>query len=289
MELKNNIDPATVEGFGDEWTRFDQSKMSPAERSFIFATQFDIFPWDALPSGAIGCDIGCGSGRWSNMVAPMVGHLHCVEPSSAIEVAKRILAPHSNVSFHNVGVDDLPMADSSLDFAYSLGVLHHIPDTALAMKACVNKLKPGAPFLVYLYYRFDNRPAWYQRLWQLSETIRSVVSRQNHSMRYAISQIIAGLVYWPIARGAALGEKAGINVKNWPLVAYRHRSFYVMRTDALDRFGTQLEHRFTRVEIEAMMQSCGLENIKFSDGLPFWVAVGTKRLQDKGTVQFSQA
>jgi 2-polyprenyl-3-methyl-5-hydroxy-6-metoxy-1,4-benzoquinol methylase len=32
-----------------------------------------------------------------------------------------------------------------------LGVLHHIPDTAAAMRDCVRKLKLGAPFLFYLY------------------------------------------------------------------------------------------------------------------------------------------
>ena len=49
-----------------------------------------------------------------------------------------------------------------------------------------------------------------------------------------------------------------------------------MRTDALDRFGTRLEQRFTREEIEIMMQDAGLENIEFSNSKPFWVAVGYK-------------
>ena len=49
-----------------------------------------------------------------------------------------------------------------------------------------------------------------------------------------------------------------------------------MKTDALDRFGTKLEHRFTKNEILIMMKDCGLKNIKFSDCIPFWVAVGVK-------------
>jgi hypothetical protein len=47
-----------------------------------------------------------------------------------------------------------------------------------------------------------------------------------------------------------------------------------MRTDALDRFGTRLEQRFTKQEIQKMMESSGLENIKFSEDTPFWTAVG---------------
>ena len=145
------------------------------------------------------------------------------------------------------------------------------------IRACVAKLKPGAPFLVYLYYAFDNRPAWFRGLWKVSDVGRSVVSRLPHSLRYAVSQGIAGAVYYPLACSAALLERAGLGVERFPLSAYRHRSFYVMRTDALDRFGTRLEQRFTRDQIRSMMTDAGLENIRFGD-TPYWCAVGTKRV-----------
>jgi SAM-dependent methyltransferase len=273
----SNIDSKTVAGFGDEWERFDQSGMTSQEREEIFNWYFGIFPWDRLPDDAVGCDVGCGSGRWAKVVAPKVGHLYCVDPSSAIEVAKANLRGNANVSFHLAGVDNLPFADNTLDFAYSLGVLHHIPDTRAAMHSCVKKLKPGAPFLVYLYYAFDNRPAWFRALWKASDSVRRWIAVQPHGRRYYLSQILACLVYWPLARSAALGEKLGANVSNWPLSAYRDRSYYTMRTDALDRFGTRLEQRFTRAEIETMMQAVGLENIRFSEDVPYWCAVGTRK------------
>jgi hypothetical protein len=50
-----------------------------------------------------------------------------------------------------------------------------------------------------------------------------------------------------------------------------------MRTDALDRFGTRLEHRFTKSEITSMMLEAGLEDIVFSDKDPYWVAVGYRK------------
>ena len=49
-----------------------------------------------------------------------------------------------------------------------------------------------------------------------------------------------------------------------------------MCTDSLDRFGTKLEHRFTKDEIYIMMKNLGLTKIKFSEKSPFWVAVGVK-------------
>jgi hypothetical protein len=89
--------------------------------------------------------------------------------------------------------------------------------------------------------------------------------------------VLAAGVYWPLARAARTVEKLGVDVSGMPLSIYRHHSLYVMRNDALDRFGTQLEQRFTRSQIEEMMQNAGLENIRFHDGMPFWCAVGIKR------------
>jgi len=50
-----------------------------------------------------------------------------------------------------------------------------------------------------------------------------------------------------------------------------------MRTDALDRFGTRLEQRFTRVQIEKMLEQAGLVDITFSDIAPYWCALGIKK------------
>ena len=69
-------------------------------------------------------------------------------------------------------------------------------------------------------------------------------------------------------------QKAGLPVEAFPLSFYRKASFYTMRTDALDRFGTRLEQRFTAREIEALMREAGLERIRFSDQAPFWCGVG---------------
>jgi SAM-dependent methyltransferase len=171
----------------------------------------------------------------------------------------------------------MPLADDSMDFGYSLGVLHHVPDTQQGLQRCVDKLKPGAPFLVYLYYRFDGRPLWFRLLWKSSDLVRRVVAYLPHPARYAASQLLAAFIYWPLARAAAAAEKAGAPVGSWPLSYYRDKSFYTMRTDALDRFGTRLEQRFTRSEIEMMMEQAGLTDICFSNRMPFWCAVGTKK------------
>lgn len=147
----DNIDPEVVNGFGDEWSRFDQSGLSEREHCLMFDAYFSIFPWDKLLPDSKGFDMGCGSGRWAKLVAPRVGEPHCIDLSNAaLDVAKRNLIHCRNCYFHLTDVDNMPLDDGSADFGYSLGVLHHIPNTAAGLRNCVAKLKQGAPFLLYL-------------------------------------------------------------------------------------------------------------------------------------------
>lgn len=273
----DNIDRATVEGFGDEWAKFDQSLLEYKELTALFNNYFSIFPWHTLSKDAIGFDMGCGSGRWAKLVAPRVGQLHCIDASpKALAVAKSNLSDLDNCHFSVGTFDDLPLEDDSMDFGYSLGVLHHIPDTAAGIQACVRKLKKGAPFLVYIYYAFDNKPLWYRLVWRISNLIRCYVARLPFSIRYLVTQIMAATVYFPLAKLALLLEKWGMDVSAVPLAAYRYSSFYTMRTDALDRFGTRLEKRFTAMQIQEMMEASGLQGVCFNKDNQFWCAVGYK-------------
>jgi SAM-dependent methyltransferase len=278
----SNIDPRTVEDFGREWARFDQSAASHEELLREFNGYFRGFPWDELPPNAAGFDLGCGSGRWARFVSERVGTLHCIDASAdALAVARRKLADQPNCVFHHAGVDQMPLPDASADFGYSLGVLHHVPDTAAGIRACVAKLKPGAPFLLYLYYALENRPFWFRLLWHCSDAVRRLISRSPSFMKTQITDVIAATVYFPLARLARLCERSGRSVESFPLAQYRHSSFYMMRTIALDRFGTRLERRFTADEICEMMSAAGLDRITIQDGPPYWCGIGYRRSGSK--------
>jgi ubiquinone/menaquinone biosynthesis C-methylase UbiE len=279
-DISQNINHDVAAGFGHEWSTFRQtdSDLSSVDRETIFQSYFQIFPWEELPTDSIGMDVGCGSGRWSVIVAPRVRHLHLLDASAdALEVARTNLQEIRNVSFHLASVGDIPIEDNSLDFAFSLGVLHHVPDTAAALQTIASKLKFGAPFLVYLYYALDNRPWWYRIIWHLSNILRRIISRLPPRLRLVISQAIALTVYWPLARFAAMVERAGFSCAAIPLESYRHRDLYVMRTDAYDRFCTRLERRFTRRQIEKMLENAGFKEIRFSEHVPYWCAIARKR------------
>ena len=259
-----NLDRKTVDGFGYEWSTYDQGRVPTAELERAFAGYFSLFPWSRLPAQAVGFDLGCGSGRWARFVAARVGRLHCIDASpAALEAARRHLATAPQCELHCASVDALPIAPDSMDFGYSLGVLHHVPDTAAALRACVTRLKPGAPFLLYIYYALENRPLPYRILFQVTNVVRKLVSRLPTSAKRAVAEGIAGGVYFPLARSSRLLERAGLRVEGMPLAYYRHASFATMRTDAFDRFATRLEKRFTRTEIAQLMTDAGLGDIAF--------------------------
>lgn len=276
----NKFNRKVVEGFGKQWKIFDQSVLSQAELQQHFDAYFNIFPWESLPANAVGFDLGCGSGRLAKFVAPRVGTLHCIDPSEdAIQVARNNLKEHHNCKFHVAGADDIPLPESSMDLGYAVGVFHYVSNPFEAIKSCVAKLKPGAPFLMYVYYAFENRPGWYRWLWNVSDIFCGVISKFPFFLKYWITSVIAALIYYPLARLSLVLEKLGFNVEVIPLSAYRRRSFYTMRTDALDRFGTPIERRFTSLEIQDMMEKAGLERIRFSNS-SYWCAVGYKKLNE---------
>lgn len=83
-ETQRNVHAQTVDSFGSEWARFDQSELSAQELETLFQTYFHLFPWSALPPAAEGFDMGCGSGRWAKLVAPRVGRLNCIDRKSVV-------------------------------------------------------------------------------------------------------------------------------------------------------------------------------------------------------------
>jgi ubiquinone/menaquinone biosynthesis C-methylase UbiE len=275
FDMSNKVEKV-IEDFGNEWASYTQEEISEEELRNSFDDYFKLVDLAALPDGCVAADVGCGSGRWAKLVAPHVGQLYCIEPSAAIEVARQNLAELENVHLIESDLESMPIGDGSLDFLYCLGVLHHIPDTQAGIFSCAVKLKPGGQMLAYLYYRFDFQPIWFRALWRVSDVVRRLISRLPFRMKLATTWVIAVTVYLPLARLSGLLERLGADVTNFPLSYYRDSSVYTMKTDALDRFGTFLEHRFTQPELRAMFERAGFEKIEFSPGKPYWCVTGVK-------------
>jgi len=270
-----NRDDRVISHFGGEWKAFnylDENRLSEMR------DQFDEY-LQPLPREirerkdlVIG-DFGAGSGRWAHFFLQQARELWLVEPGmESFAVLSQRFAGEERVHLLNQTVSVNEISDNSLDLAVSLGVLHHIPDTLDGMKEIFKKTKPGGYFLCYLYYAMENKPAAYRALWRLSNLLRTSISKLPYFARRGVCEFIAAFVYLPLAMFSKLAEKIGISPRNIPLHHYRDMTFYVMRNDAYDRFGTSLEQRFTKAEISELIAKSGFEisTLNFSESEPFW-------------------
>jgi len=225
------------------------------------------------PTTSIAADFGAGSGRWSSRLAPYFPIVYALEPSDgACMVLKKKFTHNTKfqVLQETLGSNSIP--DASLDLAVSLGVLHHIPDTGLAIKDVSRAVKPGDYFLCYLYYDLENKPVHYKMIFRGVNLVRIVISNLPECLKRVCATVIASLVYWPLARISKLLTKIGKDTSNFPLHHYAEMPFVMLANDALDRFGTTLEQRFSKTQITEMLFIAGFDvsTLMFSDSEPFW-------------------
>lgn len=275
-QTSTNTDHNTVDSFGDEWAKFDT--FTHQDIATAGAEYFDIVTNQMLNLQSTVLDVGCGTGRWSMYVANRAKYIEAIDPSSAVVSAQQLTQHIANIRITKASADAIPFANNSFDFVFSLGVLHHIPNTQQAIKDAVSKLKPQGWFLVYLYYSLDNRGVVYKAIFYASNAVRLLVNKLPAKLKLIVCDAIAVLVYMPLVllcRGLC---KIGLQAvaKKIPLYYYIDKNFYIIRNDALDRFGTPLEQRFSKTEVETMLHNAGLGNITFSNQQPYWHAVGQK-------------
>lgn len=276
LDSSENIDAGVVTDFGEEWKKFAVHNDESVRE--LRKEYFDIIDETIVNKDTYMIDIGCGSGRWTDYFVDKAAFIEAIDPSDAVLVADKMLGNKNNVRITKASVDTIPWDDETFDFGMSIGVLHHIPDTKKALISCVKKIKRGGHFYVYLYYRFDNRGMVFKTVFYLSNVLRLVISRMPKDVKRFTCDVLAVLIYWPLSRFAGVLHKLKLHslAKKIPLEPYYNKPFYNLRNDCLDRFGTKLEQRFLRSEIEAMMKEAGLTDIRFGEYSAFWHAVGKR-------------
>ncbi len=273
-----NLDQITVDSFGEEWKTFHG--FSDKDLQWLGDKYFDVVTPYMLNNTMKVIDIGCGSGRIIKYLKGRYGHITGIDPSQAIFVANELIGTEDAVELIQTSTDNIPFPDNYFDFGYSLGVLHHIPDTAQALNDCIKKIRPGGHFLLYLYYNLDNKPYYFRIFFFLSNLIRRVVSKMPRKLKKISCDILAVILYLPFVAISRFLKLLGVPErirKNVPLQSYESQSFYLIRNDSLDRFGTPLEQRFSKKQMQKMMEHAGLTDIIFSTDIPYWHAVGKKK------------
>ncbi len=94
-------------------------------------------------------DLGSGTGRTADVLAPFVSRVIAVDASEEmLAAARERLANHRNVDVRQGALEALPIDDASVDAAHLGLVLHHIVDPAKVLSEAARVLKPGGRLLI---------------------------------------------------------------------------------------------------------------------------------------------
>jgi len=176
--------------FGFQWNRFARVQLD----SFNGTRQSeqalaDTTGWNAADyEGRLVLDAGVGAGRYAEVVAGKGGEVVGIDLTTAVDAAWENIGRRAGVHLVQADIFAMPFRPASFDMAYSIGVLHHTPDTRAAFERVAAMVKPGGGLAVYLY----GRNGLGQRF---PDTIRKVTTRLPVRAMLALSSIAVPLYY----------------------------------------------------------------------------------------------
>ncbi|MFO0957361.1 MAG: methyltransferase domain-containing protein [Isosphaeraceae bacterium] len=138
-----------VASFGRQWNRYDV--MRPDEDEAVFRVKTGLDP--ASLRGQTVLDAGCGGGRYAALLGRHGARVIGVDLSDAVVKASALCQDYPDVTILQADLLDLPIADASVDVAFSIGVLHHSPDPRRAFAEVARCVRPGGRLAVWLYRR----------------------------------------------------------------------------------------------------------------------------------------
>jgi SAM-dependent methyltransferase len=265
----NDAARRTQASFGYEWTHFNDWRQSGETN---FNDYFEGVDVSTLTRSLV-LDAGCGMGRHARQIAPFAGRVVAVDFSQAIDQAARNTREFTNVDCLQADLLALPLKDGSFDFVYSLGVLHHLEETASALQRLVGKLKPGGRLRVYLYWK---RHGWPGRLLRFVTMARRVTTRLPFPLLRVLCGILSVGLYAVVVLPYRLLSAIGFRRHEaWPLYIYSKYPFNVLYNDQFDRFSAPIEKRYDPEDVEALLRSVGLQQVEVRPCFG-WIGDGIK-------------
>lgn len=197
---------ATAAGFGWQWQHFTQTDERYAEQflGWIAPVTPEFFRDQVVLEG------GCGKGRHTQLAAgwgarEVIG----VDLSAAVETAFAATRSLPNAHIVQADIYRLPLA-RKFDYAFSVGVLHHLPDPRGGFLSLAGKVKPGGHISAWIYGAENNE--WITR-W-VNPVRERITSRIDQRALLQLSKIPTAcvflatkLVYGPLNRnGSSLAQ-----------------------------------------------------------------------------------
>lgn len=149
--------------FSFQWTTYTDTQLD--SRQGVALTEQDLVLKTGLTpeevKGRLVLDAGVGTGRHAELLASWGARVVGVDLSEAVETARDNLARFPNALVMQADIGALPFRPESFDFIYSIGVLHHTPDTRAYAEKLLSLLKPGGGFCLWVYPpKFERRGEW---------------------------------------------------------------------------------------------------------------------------------
>jgi SAM-dependent methyltransferase len=249
-----------ADSFGYQWGRFQRTQLDHAARNLSetdFARKTGLKPDDV--KGKLVLDVGCGMGRFAEVVTRWGARVVGIDLSAAAEVAAKNLHDREFIAFQ-ADVFALPFAPGTFDCIYSMGVLHHTPDCEKAFKELPQYLKPGGTIAVWLYSGYNK---WYR----FSDQYRKITTRMSPAALHRFFRVAVPFFYW-LNRGLRavplVGRPvAGVIHQVFPVNTHPDPEVRVL--DTLDWYSPKYQSKHTYEQVFRWFESCGLEGLSVGE------------------------
>ena len=217
---------ATAAGFGWQWQHFTQEDEKYAAQflGWIAPVTQEFFRDKVVLEG------GCGKGRHTQLAARWgAREIIGIDLSVAVETAFAATRSLPNAHIIQADIYHLPLA-RKFDYAFSVGVLHHLPDPRGGFLSLASKVKPGGHVSAWIYGAENNE--WITR-W-VNPVREKITSRIDQRALLHLSKVPAACLY--LATKLVYGP---LN-KNGSSIA-KHL-FYNDYLSAISNFGWREQH-----------------------------------------------
>jgi len=257
----------TIKDFGKQWLHYTDVKGFFGSLDLFSDIIFPfLMPYDIKDCKV--AEIGSGSGRIVNMLLQCgARHIIAVDPSEAFEVLCRNIEQPEKVTCLKITGDQLP-AYGDLDYVFSIGVLHHIPNPAPVVEAAFKALRPGGHFLIWLYGRERN-----SLYLALIEPLRVLTKRLPHFMLAFLVEIL----YWPLVFYIEFCRWLPLPLRGYMLSILKRMSPEKRRLIIYDQLNPAYAKYYTQYEAKKLLSDGNFVNIRVHHRHGYsWTVIGTK-------------
>jgi SAM-dependent methyltransferase len=244
----------TMKSFGREWTTFQVQR--PEEDEAYFRSKTGTEPQSL--GGKLVLDAGCGSGRYTRIAGKAGATVIGIDLSLAVETAAALTAHLPNVHVVQADIFGLPFAPQRFDFIYSIGVLHHTPDTKRALDRLIPLLKADGEIAIWLY------PRWPAPVEAYNNLLRGITTHLSLDTVHKLAVVVEpiGQLKWRLLTSNFWPTWAVGRLLSGIFLGVSHHPDREIRIcDTFDWFSPPYQWHHTDSEVEAWLRGYGMKEI----------------------------